>query len=947
MTPAHERFAAENGHGLSFGIDGIAAVIDSFIDALTRSRRFFYSAYSVAFVLFFFLFSYSLWRAGLSFIWVDDGAEQQYNFFILESNWLHELLQNVFVNHTFAIPMWTDTVGYGADYVLSACNMLGNPINLLAVFAVPETAEFWLSLTVPITLFIAGLTFISYCNYHLLDRPSILVACFVYLFSGYSAIVVNQIHMLYPLIVAPITFLGFDKILDRQSPAQLIVGVALMGLYSVNQAYMLCLILAVYGLVRFVFLPRSERNLKRFMTMLLSVLVPVLLGLIVSFILFLPMCSNILGQNRLSVERDQSLLYPAHYYFQLIAGFITNTDVGSECKYGFAPIAVLCLALSAKDKDINSRVMKLMIAVSIVVLCIPFLGRVTNGFAYPNNRWVWAFSFFMGVVTAITLPKVWERGISRRFLIGTAIVILVSMALIPATKSTQGAFFAALCILMSTIVLLYFCEKHRAGVFAAALLSLVLWVAMVFYVNGALFVAATSHSVPIGKAYSSVVEDTGLSMVQNMADSSEYRTDTLGVQVKRNSNIAAGILGDTFYNSFYNSRIDEYHTSLGLSSSTLNFSYAGFNSRSVMEALSGTKYMIVSEGRRASLSPLFDHLIGSKESGGSAQYLYETSHCLPLAYFAAGTLDRSTYNSNNFVNRQNLLLSNIVLEDGDYEASDKIASLSPSDISDYSTELSYTCSTSYQGPENVPGQIEGAESSIQFSDNSIVTTVPNSVVYLDVDIPSNTEAYVILDHLNFTNQDGESGQAAYCHVYADGTSSGIWNAGYQDTLYGGKDSWCVNTGYSSKDRHVIALQFQDAGTYEFSDLKVVSENVDWIPDKIDELASNGVTDAVLQGNLFSCTANSDKGGLVYIRIPYAEGWHAQVNGEDVDIERANIAFMAIEVGAGENDIVLTYTSPYVVKGAQLSLLGIALSVVYCFVMKKHGNRRNKTGVISR
>ena len=942
MKPAHERTIARHGSGLSSPVDNINALLDSFADTVSSNKRVFYATYCLAFLFFFSLFSYSLWRAGLSFIWSVDGAEQQYNFFILESNWLHELLTNIFVNHSFTVPLWTDTVGYGADYILSVSNTLGNPINLISVFATPETAELWLSLTIPITLFLSGITFLCFCDYHHLDRISSLVGCFVYLFGGFSTIAVTQIFMLYPLFVAPLAFMGFDRVLEQESPVQLIAGTALMGMYSVSSAYMLCLILFVYGVAKFVFLPRNERSISRLAGMFCRAVIPIALGLLVSFVLFLPMCSNIVGQSRLNVSRDQSLFYEASYYLDLVRGFISYSDVGADCKYGFAPVAVLCLLISLTDKCASTRIVKFMIVVSIVVLCLPFLGRVTNGFAYPNNRWIWSLCFFVGVITAISLPKIWEGGFNRRLLVGCSAVALLSVLMIPLSKSTSGMFFAAVCILVGTAILFYCCRGRRSSVVLTSFLSLALSTAMIFYVNGALFVATTKQNIPIGKTYSSVVESSGLSMVQDESDATAFRTDTLGVPFYRNSNLAAGVLGDSFYNSYYNNYVDEYHTSLGLVSSTMNFSYAGFDARTAMEALSGTKYFIVSEQQNAHVPPLFNRIIKQQGNGAESQYLCESDYCLPLAYFADGVVSRSSYDNLNFVDRQNTLLNNVVLEDEDLYSIKAGESPSANDEVGITEELAYSASTSFDGNEDVPSQAQDGDGALQIYDGKIVTTSSNAVVYLNVDIPANSEAYVEIDGLHYTDSSGEAGEPAFIDVYGDGTHMQIWNAGYREHLYGGKDSWCVNTGYSNEDRHVVALQFRDAGTYEFSDLKVVSENVDWIPGKIDELSTNGVSNSVLQGNSFSCTADSDEDGLVYIRIPYSEGWHAQVNGEDVEIKRANIGFMAIEVGSGVNNIVLTYASPYVVNGARFSLLGIALSIVYCIVMKKYNNRGKKT-----
>ena len=90
--------------------------------------------FSLCFLLCLLVFiSFYLFNNRL-FLWKVDGLEQQYPFFILFGKWLRELLTNL-ASFNFTIPMWTEYVGYGAEYLFLVFSCFGNPINLLAVFA--------------------------------------------------------------------------------------------------------------------------------------------------------------------------------------------------------------------------------------------------------------------------------------------------------------------------------------------------------------------------------------------------------------------------------------------------------------------------------------------------------------------------------------------------------------------------------------------------------------------------------------------------------------------------------------------------------------------------------------------------------------------------------------------------------------------------------------------
>lgn len=68
----------------------------------------------------------------------------------------------------------------------------------------------------------------------------------------------------------------------------------------------------------------------------------------------------------------------------------------------------------------------------------------------------------------------------------------------------------------------------------------------------------------------------------------------------------------------------------------------------------------------------------------------------------------------------------------------------------------------------------------------------------------------------------------------------------------------------------------------------------------------------------------EESGLLFLSIPYDKGWKAIVNGTECDVIRANIGFSAIMLENGENDIVLSYETPYLKLGVIIS--GISITI---------------------
>lgn len=94
---------------------------------------------------------------------------------------------------------------------------------------------------------------------------------------------------------------------------------------------------------------------------------------------------------------------------------------------------------------------------------------------------------------------------------------------------------------------------------------------------------------------------------------------------------------------------------------------------------------------------------------------------------------------------------------------------------------------------------------------------------------------------------------------------------------------------------------------------------------------------------------SDKTRIVFFSVPYeSDGWTATVNGKDTDVLKVFYGFVAVEVPAGESDIVFDYNTPGFKVGCTLtvgetsvklpgglwiSLIALALYIIYMIYNK--------------
>lgn len=102
-----------------------------------------------------------------------------------------------------------------------------------------------------------------------------------------------------------------------------------------------------------------------------------------------------------------------------------------------------------------------------------------------------------------------------------------------------------------------------------------------------------------------------------------------------------------------------------------------------------------------------------------------------------------------------------------------------------------------------------------------------------------------------------------------------------------------------------------------------------------ENAVNGLigSDLTQKGNIFNARISASESGSAFICLPYDDGYRATVNGKKAEIKPFG-GFIAVKVPAGENDIRLTFVPKGFTFGLIISVLGVALAVLYLVLRKR-------------
>lgn len=922
-------------------------------DDPTRKRKTYWRAYTLSFVVVACAALFVYPSNGRSIVWSVDGLEQYYPFFIYEGQWLRDIFSSLFSGQGLQVPLWSYSLGYGSD-ILSTLDVFFDPLNLLSGLCPEQYSEYLFQFLVVFRLYLAGAAFSAFAMRFKTGRFPTLIAALLYSLCGTALAVGFWPYGAWPLVLFPLLLLGVEKVLAGERPYLFILVAAAFFLISYYFSYMACLFLIPYCAAR-VILTQRPMTVVRFVKWTLRFFGLLAIGVLIAGISLAPALISLLGNDRF-VDANVSvpLLYSFSYYVSFVGGFTSVAEVGSDCYVGFGGLGLLaCALLFSRRKE--HRLLKVAFIAATIGLLVPAVGSVLNGFNYATNRWAWAYALIVCFIVAKMLPDLMQAD-KRRVKMLVAVVAVYGLIVFLAPQSRNEKTMAAFAVMLAFLFVISLRDvslrTKRIGVSLCLVASLT---CNAFYFVSPDEGGVGSTSSPLGSLYRKLTTESVNSVVASVDDSGMWRYDgdpTASVRT-RNDSVVLGLNGIDFYNSLYNGYIDQYHTELGVAGTFVNFSYKNLGGRSILETLAGVKYYVVPD--EASTSSAFnyddaDNLVAQGIVRGQNYLVYEWSDTLPLAFTYDRSITREQYDSMTPLQRQESLLQGVVVEG---------SSLPAADVAFESTEVS--------------SQIVSAQG-LTIEDGVIRVTQAGATLQLSFAGLPDSETYLYVDGLDYTALsprdlvDDASFEAMSWYQKAFLLKSSLeWKAPNNYTIsltsdkaagarsienanstwhmYGGKDEWLVNMGYSQDAQSTITLRFNQTGEYRYDKLSVACQPMGDIPQQIEKLAADPVENLSFGTNEVTGTVESDDPQAVFFSIPFSKGWTATVDGEPVEVKRANTGFMAVEVGAGKHDIVLSFMTPGLPEGAALTGVGLfALLAVVVAHRVKVKTRERRTAL---
>lgn len=922
-------------------------------DDPARKRKTYWACYTLCFVIVALITLFVYPSNGRSMVWSVDGLEQYYPYFVYEGQWLRDIASSLFSGQGLQVPLWSYTLGYGSD-ILATMDVIFDPLNLLSGLCPEQYSEYLFQFLIVFRLYLAGAAF-SLLAFRLgTGRFPTLIAALLYAFCGTALAVAFWPAGAWPMVLFPLLLLGVEKMLAGERPYVFILTIAAFFIISYYFSYMACIFLVPYCATR-VIIVKGWGGVGQFALWVLRFLGALCVGVLIAGISLGPSLAGLFGNERfIEGTVEVALLYTPSFYFEVIAGFLGTTGVGSDCYIGYGGLAFLaCVLLFAQRKQ--HRLLKLCFVVMVIMLFLPICGSILNGFNYATNRWAWAFALLVCFIVAKMLPDLLAVGSRESIILVIASLAFVAFTVIIPQARTEQTVFACVVLAATLMVVVQKglpSRTRKIGIAACLVAGLA---CNAFYFISPDEGGIGKSSTPLGTLYQRLTSLSPNSLVANVDDEGQWRydADPSALARLRNDSAVLGLSGIDFYNSFYNSYIDAYHTELGVAGTNINFSYRDSGARAMLDTLAGVKYFLTPTG----VKPPYNYGTGAPVTSGEVveknYEVYEVKNGLPLAYVYDSAISRAAYDALTPAQRQESLLQGVVLEEG--------SSLPEAQLDLASHELE---------PELKPGPGASVE------DGAIVVKSAGATLQLTFEGLADSETYLYADGLTYqpvspwdaTSEEALAKMTWYKKAYLykqslewsaptdyfikvtsdrGTTAREIANSVNTWHMYGGKDEWLVNMGYSGEAQSTITLTFNQAGIYHFDKLTAVCQPMASFDDRVSNLKDTPVENLNLGTNEITCSVDAAKNEALFLSVPYSEGWSATVDGRPVDLKRANTGFMAIELAPGNHDVKLTFMTPGLAAGALASGVGIAAFIAIVIGCQVLGRKKDKKNPVAK
>lgn len=828
-----------------------------------------------------------------SFTKMVDGVAQHYAVLM----WIRNTLRQ-FLHGNFALPMVDFSVGQGFD-VIGTLNYygVGDPVNLLTVFFADNHLDQMYMFLILFRMYLSGLTFSYYCSTAGIQRKaSVLCGSWLYVFCSF-ALMGGMKHPLFlnGMLYLPLLLSGTEKVLQKKSICFLSVSVALAFMSNYYFMYMNTILCGIYLCVR-LFGHYREYGIRKILLLILKMAAAWIWGVCLGAVIILPSVYAFLHNARVdtAVEEAQNFYSIAHYRKMILGFFQTLPMTNGWTVHGTAigGLAGVLMLFTSKKRSRENCQLKIGFVVLLVLLCIPFGGKMMNGFAYVTNRWSYGMAFLCALMAAQAVADLKEQNTKIFLILGVAAGILAA-ALSASNGKAMRYAIAALAVTVLAFALGAILERKQRKRLAGCLVS--------FVVFAGVCCNLITFFTPVGYSYAarftkrgvseSVLLNRAVKNVQNakLAEDGFYRVELPSSLY--NCSLAAKINTREFYYSVIPKSMKDLYVSLGMAKYERPNVMHGLENRQILKNMLCVRYQ--SDKKRITVN----------------------EDALPVGYTYDKIMHKEDYDSLTPLERQAALLEYAVLDDD----AEKI--------------LEKQGKTFERGKRPSDGAVIGGNLKITGEDRAswkdgTLKGKKQGRMKLKFQTEEKSETYLVLKGLSSRSKVRKK---QILSVKSKKARFEIPMCAVSNEKEMNRDFIAVNLGVAQMG--TCSLCFHKSHTYKLNDMEIRGISESFIKEQTKERREESMTEVKQSTNRISGKISVSEDKILQLAVPYSEGWHIYIDGKEAKTFTSSVAYTGVLIEKGEHTVEMHYISPWIIPGTVLSVaawIWMALS----FAVKK-------------
>ena len=849
-----------------------------------------------------------------SFIWTPDGLYQHFSAFNCVCNSVESILAGQ------GMATYDFGLGQGGDVfqILGSYDYC-DPISwLVAALPFSRLIRYYVMLTVK--LYLVGLSFIV-CCWAMEHKEFVPIVCgaVAYCFSGMIIGVFsrhpNFINWAYclPLIIG-----GIERYLRCRKAGLLVGGIFLNAITSFYSLYMNVIISVIYVVLRAlknVAVERTSEALKRELLNGLSIAGFYVVGLLLAAFILVPVMYGYSINARImssSGYSDSLLHYKWSFYGSLIESVFGASGARNWSLIGLN--AFLFVPIIALFCNKGNTTTKLMIVVLAMMLCIPFFGRLMNGFGYASNRFAYALAFF-GSIAIVEVFRIIESPTRKeRIAVLAALALFAGFYIFDSSGKPEVLKWSSLAIVvfmcLSWEVVTHFgAEKTSAFI-------------LVLVVVGASYQVVFKFSPDYKNEVGKYIGDSGISKIvygnssvaaKDLADGF-YRVEAY----ERRANMTSmnGVYGTGMWWSVIPSYITDYYNYSDVDSVVQNCNFKGLDARTGLLELASVRYYTQRDNKNT-LVPAGYKRVDSPLAG---YRVYENEYALPIGYTYEHTISSKSLDGLNGIQREMAMLQGAVIE-GD-----------PTEIAPIKPNV---------GLLDIPYAIK-AHDGVKVSDTELKWGKAKGKLKLSARLPEGYETFFFMDSPTLKKK-------SKVDITVDRVGS-EFNSTTSTRLNGKMNKWPIarngiayNLGSGDGSENEITVSPSGKCTIGIEALHIYAVAEDDYLGYAAKLKECVLEDVSVGNNAVSGTIDAPNKRFLQLSIPYSIGWKAYVDGEEIEVYRSSGMYMGFPVEKGNHDVRLLYQTPYLIEGAIVSLVTL-LAILICIALRKQRKSVNDAAI---